>query len=210
MASDQKVAVVTGAAGGLGACFARKLAELDYELILIDRREDDVNRLCGELRSISNMKVEPIAADLCDNEAVAELARRLAALPHIELLINNAGFGFSQDFVDVEIQRHIDMIALHVMTPASLTHAVLPRMIERNRARLSTCRRSEHGRPVPVRCNTARRKHISCLFPSRSRTNSAAPSCEFKHSVLVSFTQGFMIETACRILISERFPNGCG
>lgn len=61
MASDQKVAVVTGAAGGLGACFARKLAELDYELILIDRREDDVNRLCGELRSISNMKVEPIA-----------------------------------------------------------------------------------------------------------------------------------------------------
>jgi short-subunit dehydrogenase len=133
MASDQKVAVVTGAAGGLGACFARKLAELDYELILIDRREDDVNRLCGELRSISNTKVEPIAADLCDNEAVAELARRLAALPHIELLINNAGFGFSQDFVDVEIQRHIDMIALHVMTPASLTHAVLPRMIERNR-----------------------------------------------------------------------------
>ncbi len=133
MATDQKMAVITGAAGGLGACFARKLAELGYDLTLIDRRDDEVIRLCDELRSINNTNAEPVVADLCDIKAVGVLAQRLAELPYIDLLVNNAGFGFSQDFVDVGIQRHIDMISVHVQTPVLLTHAVLPRMIERNR-----------------------------------------------------------------------------
>lgn len=132
MATDQKMAVITGAAGGLGACFARKVAELGYDLILIDRR-DDVIRLGDELRSLHNTNVEPIVADLCGIKAVGALAQRLAELPHIDLLVNNAGFGFLEDFVDVEIQRHIDMISVHIQTPVLLTHAVLPRMIERNR-----------------------------------------------------------------------------
>lgn len=132
MAMENKLAVITGAAGGIGACFARRLAELGYDLILIDCRDNELVPLCGELRSVKNSSVEPIVADLCDLQAVSALARRLADLPQIELLVNNAGFGILEDFVNVEIQRHIDMISLHVNTPVLLTHAVLPRMIERN------------------------------------------------------------------------------
>jgi short-subunit dehydrogenase len=54
-------------------------------------------------------------------------------MPAVELLVNNAGFGTTDYFVDVDVGQHLDMIHVHVLTPVLLTHAVLPAMIERDR-----------------------------------------------------------------------------
>ena len=60
-ASEGELAVVTGAAGGLGACFATKLAQRGYRLLLIDRREEQLRQLCETLTSRDGVAAEPLA-----------------------------------------------------------------------------------------------------------------------------------------------------
>jgi uncharacterized protein len=132
-ANENTTAVVTGAAGGLGACFARKLAERSYDLVLIDCREEPLRRLAVELATKYGVAAWAWPADLTNAEAVKSVAAKLAETPAFELLVNNAGFGLAKYFVDADVERHVDMIRLHVLAVVRLTHAVLPGMLNRNR-----------------------------------------------------------------------------
>jgi short-subunit dehydrogenase len=128
-----KMAVVTGAAGGLGECFARKLAERGYDLLLVDCREAPLAQLAADLAAKTGVAARAWPANLTDPNAVKALADELAQTPAIELLVNNAGFGLAKYFVDADVERHLDMIRVHVLTAVRLTHAVLPHMLHRNR-----------------------------------------------------------------------------
>ncbi len=130
---ESRTAIITGAAGGLGACFAHKLASRGYELMLVDRREDALTTLCDELTARHGVRVEPLVVDLTDEDAMASLAARLSATPDLEMLVNNAGFGVARFFVDADVERHLDMIRVHVLAAVRLTHSVLPAMLNRNR-----------------------------------------------------------------------------
>jgi short-subunit dehydrogenase len=132
-ATDKEWAVVTGAAGGLGSCFAAKLAERGYRLLLVDRREEHLEQLCQRIATRYGVVAEPCAVDLCNRDEVESLARRLHQMTDVELLVNNAGFGTTGFFVDIDVSQHVDMIQVHVLAPTTLTHAVLPGMIQRNR-----------------------------------------------------------------------------
>lgn len=132
-ATEGPLAVVTGAAGGLGSCFASKLAERGYRLVLVDRREKQLEKICEAITARYGVVAEPCAVDLCKRDEVESLARRLNQATDLELLVNNAGFGTMDYFVDMDVNQHLDMIHLHVQTPVILTHAALPGMIERDR-----------------------------------------------------------------------------
>jgi short-subunit dehydrogenase len=132
-AAEGEWAVVTGAAGGLGACFASKLAERGFSLLLVDRREKQLQEICAAITTRHGVAAEPCAMNLCQQDVVEALARRLSQLPHLALLVNNAGFGTTDYFVEIEMNQHVDMVRLHVLTPMMLTRAVLPGMIERDR-----------------------------------------------------------------------------
>lgn len=130
---NNRTAVVTGAAGGLGACFARKLAERGYDLMLVDCREEPLAQLAAELATEHGVAARAWPADLTDAQAVKSVAAELAGTPALELLVNNAGFGLAKYFVDADVERHVDMIRVHVLAAVRLTHAVLPGMLKRNR-----------------------------------------------------------------------------
>lgn len=125
-------AVVTGAAGGLGSCFAARLAQRGYRLLLVDRREEQLQQICAEMTARYGVAAEPRAVDLSRREEIESLAQRLHQLSKVELLVNNAGFGTMDYFVDMDISQHLDMIHVHVLTPTMLTRAVLPGMIQRD------------------------------------------------------------------------------
>jgi short-subunit dehydrogenase len=133
VALDDGLAVVTGAAGGLGSSFANKLAARGKRLLLVDRRQEPLEELCESIRSRHGVSAEPWVADLCQREEVEELASRLEQTADAEVLINNAGFGSIEYFVDAEAKSLLDMVDVHVAAPVRLTRAVLPRMMERNR-----------------------------------------------------------------------------
>ena len=132
MASQGGLAVVTGAAGGLGSAFANQLAERGYRLLLVDRRQQQLEQLCTAISGQHGVSAEPFAVDLCRREEVERLAERLTQTANLELLVNNAGFGTFDYFIDTDPQYLVGMVDVHVIAPTMLNRAVLPGMIERN------------------------------------------------------------------------------
>ena len=133
IASEGGLAVITGAAGGLGAAFANELASRGHRLLLIDRRQAQLEQVCQAITAQHGTHAEPCAVDLCSREDVLQLGQRLEQTSDIEWLVNNAGFGALDYFIDTDTRCLVGMADLHVVAPTILTRAVLPRMVERNR-----------------------------------------------------------------------------
>jgi uncharacterized protein len=126
--SDSKpVALVTGASSGIGAEYAAALAQADYHLILVARRED-------KLKAVqSRTGGEILVADLATDHGMAAVSARIASTPNLDFLVNNAGFGTQGYFWEAPLAGQDAMHRLHVLAPMNLTHAALPRMVARNR-----------------------------------------------------------------------------
>lgn len=134
--SQRGLAVITGAAGGLGSAFANHLAERGYRLLLVDRRQASLEQVCEAVAARHGASAEPCAVDLGNRDEVERLGERLAQTPDIEMLVNNAGFGTVGYFADTDARHLADMAQVHVVAPTVLTRAVLPGMMERNRGNL--------------------------------------------------------------------------
>jgi uncharacterized protein len=121
------VALITGASAGLGVDFARQLAAKGKRLVLAARRKDRLDALAAELGNARAVEIDLSEADAA-NRLMADLA---AHGEHAELLVNNAGFGLSGRFADLDGKRQRQMIDLNCGVLIELAHAVLPGMIER-------------------------------------------------------------------------------
>jgi short-subunit dehydrogenase len=145
-------ALVTGASSGIGAEFARQLAERGYNLILVARRLERLERLSAELadrydsETVSprrdcaapglRIRTEALTADLADPVSLHCLEKRVAGLTDLALIVNSAGFGTAGSFASVPPERQMEMIAVHITAPVHLCRAALPGMISRRRGAL--------------------------------------------------------------------------
>jgi short-subunit dehydrogenase len=131
MAPPPGTALVTGASAGLGVHFAEALAARGHDLILTARRVDRLDTLAAELRERHGIAAAVIAADLADPAAIDalmhEIGRRGLA---VNWLINNAGFGVSGAFADLDAAALADMVEVNCRAPMALARAVLPGMIQ--------------------------------------------------------------------------------
>jgi hypothetical protein len=128
-----RTALVTGASAGLGAEYARQLAAAGTNLVLTARRLDRLENLSRELRAKHGVTVEVIQADLSKEDGLARVEASLTAIPDLDLLVNNAGFGGKASFIKGELADHLDMVRVHVNAALRLTKAALPGMISRGR-----------------------------------------------------------------------------
>ncbi len=131
--SANPMALVTGASSGIGATFARQIAEDGYGLVLVARRTDRLEELAAELRARHGVPAETMAADLTRDADVDRVAQRLADFPNLALLVNNAGFGTKGFFFEADAVQQDAMHRLHVLATERLTRAALPGMIARRR-----------------------------------------------------------------------------
>ena len=121
------VALITGASAGLGADFARQLSAKGYRLVLAARRRERMDSLAAELG-----RTRAVEMDLSEPEAARRLMANIAAHgEHVELLVNNAGFGLTGRFAKLDGKRQRQMIDLNCGSLVELAHAVLPGMVER-------------------------------------------------------------------------------
>ncbi|MCP5502336.1 MAG: SDR family oxidoreductase [Leptospiraceae bacterium] len=126
---SKKVAYITGASGGIGEAFARKLIK-DYSLVLIARSSDKLNRIAEELSSIG--KAEIIVADLTKQKDVKAIQDRIAQDKELAMLINNAGFGTTGKFSELNLNKELTEIQLNVNTLIRLSHAASNNFLKRN------------------------------------------------------------------------------
>ena len=123
----QPSALVTGASAGLGVEFAKQLSAQGKRLVLVARRKDRIDALAAELGN-----ARAAEADLSLPGAADRLAADLVSHgEHVELLVNNAGFGLAGRFAELDAKRQRQMIDLNCGTLVELAHAVLPSMVER-------------------------------------------------------------------------------
>jgi short-subunit dehydrogenase len=126
-------ALVTGASSGIGAAFARSLAADGTNLIVVARNADRLEALAEELRAAHAVEVRTLPADLttaAGRQLVEETAGRHE---HLDLLVNNAGFGTAGDFATLDADGEEREIQLNVLALVRLTRAALPGMLARGR-----------------------------------------------------------------------------
>lgn len=130
MAEEQVcgLALVTGASSGIGREFARELAARGADLILVARDEARLNELAEDLRAAHGCKAEVLRADLCDEQQLAAVENRLREDKEIDFLVNNAGYGLSGHFADLDVAASQGQIDLNVTALVRLAHAALPSM----------------------------------------------------------------------------------
>ena len=93
-------ALITGASKGLGAAFAEALAERGMNLVLVARSTDELNALSTRLYAKYKVQRTILNIDLADPSSPQRIAEEIERRGiQVDLLVNNAGFGLSGDFL---------------------------------------------------------------------------------------------------------------
>jgi short-subunit dehydrogenase len=147
----------TGASSGIGAAFGGHLARDGYDLVLVARRRDRLAELATRLAEDGRCEVDVLAADLAAPGGLGSVEDHIAALPRLDLLVNNAGFAGYAPFTALDPAIATALIGVHVTTPTQLTRTALPQMTERGRealiniASLLAFSGQPSARPLPFR-----------------------------------------------------------
>lgn len=120
-------ALITGASSGIGRDMARYLASLGWDLILVARRKDRILELKKEL----SVDVRTIALDVGRAEDCYRLYE-LTKDEHIDMLVNNAGFGLAGEFTKTDLDTELNMIDVNIRAVHILTKLYLHDFVERD------------------------------------------------------------------------------
>jgi short-subunit dehydrogenase len=115
-----KRALVTGASSGIGAAIALELAAQGAGLVLTGRRRDALDAVAAACTARGSA-VEIAALDLGRPGAATDLWNTARATGSIDILINNAGFGYFRPFSAADWQRDAEMIQLNVASLVELS-----------------------------------------------------------------------------------------
>lgn len=160
-----KYTLITGASGGIGEAFARRLAAEKNNLILTARSEEKLRRLCDEFREKHNIQAQYIALDLAEKDADKKLFEETEKSGfEIDFLINNAGFGSMGYFANEPRERELEMIMLNISTLVGLTHLYLQKMIELKSGTIINVSSTASFQPVPFMATYAATKAFVSSF----------------------------------------------
>jgi uncharacterized protein len=144
-------ALVTGASAGIGREIARQLGGRAATLVLVARREAQLQELAAELiEQHPQLRVEIRPADLSQRESIDELlAWATSQSLTIDLLINNAGLGDLGPFVNGSPERIDEMMLVNMVALTRLSRGLLPAMIAQKRGTILNVSSSAGFLPIP-------------------------------------------------------------
>jgi short-subunit dehydrogenase len=124
--------LVTGASSGIGAATARLLAREGHTVGIVARRAERLAEVLADCHAAGSAGSRMWAADLADL-AVAEQVARDAwdAFGHLDVLVLNAGIPMRRHTTRLSVADIEHVMRVNFFSPAAMTLAVLPRMIER-------------------------------------------------------------------------------
>ena len=151
-----KTILITGASSGIGECFAYNLNKMGAKLILTARSEDKLLHIASNMNDahvfVGDLSEEKFAKDLYDKIKNENLV--------VDILINNAGFGYSGKFLDTSMDNYKEMINLNICSLVHLTHLFLQDMVEIIEVVLLMFRLSLHFNLSHISVFMQRQKHL--------------------------------------------------
>jgi NAD(P)-dependent dehydrogenase (short-subunit alcohol dehydrogenase family) len=148
MADSQRVAIVTGAAGGIGGVMTRGLLAAGIRVAGVDREPEPLAALAANAREQGKgAGLLTVQTDLTAPTAADEIAKAtLARFGRIDILVNNAGIGPGSirpdswqrplKFWEITPDQWLRFVAVHTTAPLALTSAVVPEMMRRGWGRI--------------------------------------------------------------------------
>lgn len=134
---SSKTALITGASAGIGEELAKIFAADGHNLILVARRREKLEALASKLAEAHEIKTLVVAADLAEPGAAQRVFDQVQdAGLEVDFLVNNAGFGSTGKFWELETQGEVNQIQVNVTALVHLTRLFLPQMIERGFGRV--------------------------------------------------------------------------
>lgn len=128
-------AVITGGATGLGRSFSNYLADKGYDIILVSRSLEHLAKAQKEIQMKYKVKVQIYVGDL-SSEAFMMKFIEFTKPYDIEVLINNAGFGHSEAFLDSPLEKELNMIDLNIKALHHLTKYFYQYFSEKEKGRI--------------------------------------------------------------------------
>ena len=131
-----KTAVITGASSGVGASFAKFLAQAGLHVVLTARRAERLKDLQAEIIAQGG-KASYFLADLSIEDERESLYKKInASVGDVDILINNAGFGWYGYYSDMPWELVEQMMAVNTMGVLHLTNQFLPGMLVRGKGHI--------------------------------------------------------------------------
>jgi NAD(P)-dependent dehydrogenase (short-subunit alcohol dehydrogenase family) len=134
---EDQVAIVTGAAGGIGLATARLLTERGAQVVMADlngsRLEDSARRLSDE-----GGIVRPVVCDIADGSSIENVVTEAHQLGKVSILVNSAGITgmLGKPTHEVPIEEFHRVLGINLFGAIMFTQAVLPDMISRQYGRI--------------------------------------------------------------------------
>jgi len=131
----RKQALITGAASGLGFELCRLLAADSYNLVMVDKDGEGLERAGCSIRDNNKVETREIVRDLGVDGAADELFEEVEQY-EFDILINSAGFGLFGFFAETDWNLEEAMLQLHVLNLSRLCRLVVQKMIHRGSGRI--------------------------------------------------------------------------
>ena len=138
-------ALITGASSGIGRDMARVLSDMGYDLILVARRKDKLEKLKKQLST----DVKIICLDVSSTYNCTKLYNKVKD-EDIDILINNAGFGKFGEFNDIKLDDELGMIDVNIKAVHILTKLFLNDFVARNKGYILNVASSAAFQPGPL------------------------------------------------------------
>jgi len=189
-------AVITGASRGIGAAYARAMAHRGFDLLLVSRNDVRLQAIATTLQHTYGVQIQTAVLDLAQPDAGHQLfVLSRQEREHVDLLINNAGFGMYGSFVDMALPRLHEMLRLHVNTVVDSTRLFLPSMIERKSGAIINVASLAGLFPIPYMAEYAATKAFIISF-SEAIAEEVRPSGVYIQACCPGYTDTDFHQTA--------------
>ncbi|AOB28837.1 MULTISPECIES: glucose 1-dehydrogenase [Bordetella] len=129
----EKVVIVTGGCGGIGAALCERFAQEGAKVAILDLNAEGAGQVAGRIQAEGGVAAS-YGVDITDYPAVAAAVARVESeLGPVDVLVNNAGWDHAARFLDTEPPLWDKIVNINLKGPINLHHAVLKGMVARGK-----------------------------------------------------------------------------